>query len=132
MQRTLSCLARAVTSCLAVLGWLPLAWAEGQGKILVESGSTVAFLGDSITDQGWKHPAGYVRLIVRGLETAKVRVTPIPAGVGGNIAREMRDRLQKDVLDKKPDWLLLSCGINDVWHLRQHKEGFDNYKSNIT
>jgi lysophospholipase L1-like esterase len=44
----------------------------------------------------------------------------------------MGGRLQKDVLDKKPDWLLLSCGINDVWHLRQHREGFDDYKRNMT
>ncbi len=132
MRQSLTCLVQAVISCLVILGWSPPAWAEGPGKALVESGSKVAFLGDSITDQGWKHPAGYVKLIVRGLETARARVTPIPAGVGGNIAREMRDRLQKDVLDKKPDWLLLSCGINDVWHLRQHKEGFDDYKRNIT
>ena len=89
-------------ACILV-GWMaPVAVAQPP-KALMESGSKIAFLGDSITDQGWKHPAGYVRLVVHGLETNKIRVTPIPAGVGGNIAREMRERLQKDVLDKNPE-----------------------------
>jgi lysophospholipase L1-like esterase len=117
--------------CL-IVSWNPLAQAEEPSKILVKSGSKIAFMGDSITDQGWKHPTGYVKLIVNGLEANKIHVTPIPAGVSGNIAGQMRERLQKDVLDKNPDWLLLSCGINDVWHLREHKEDFDKYKQNIT
>jgi lysophospholipase L1-like esterase len=118
--------------CLAVLGLTRLAQADQPSTVLVEPGSKIAFLGDSITDQGWKNPAGYVKLVVNGLDSAKIRVPPIPAGIGGNIAREMKDRLQKDVLDKKPDWLLLSCGINDVWHLQEHKEGFGQYKRNVT
>jgi lysophospholipase L1-like esterase len=28
----------------------------------------------------------------------------------------MLARLDKDVLSKKPQWMTLSCGVNDVWH----------------
>jgi lysophospholipase L1-like esterase len=28
----------------------------------------------------------------------------------------MRARLENDVLAKKPNWMTLSCGVNDVWH----------------
>jgi lysophospholipase L1-like esterase len=28
----------------------------------------------------------------------------------------MLARLEKDVLSKKPQWMTLSCGVNDVWH----------------
>ncbi len=133
MQRRHCCLGKMSIGCLISVALArTLAQAAPPTKILVEPGATIAFMGDSITDQGWKHPAGYVRLIVDGLAANKIQVTPIPAGVGGNIAGQMRDRLQKDVLDKKPDWLLLSCGINDVWHLAEHKQGFDQFQQNIT
>jgi len=26
------------------------------------------------------------------------------------------ERLKRDVLSKKTDWMTLSCGISDVWH----------------
>jgi lysophospholipase L1-like esterase len=73
-------------------------------------------MGDSITAFGWTHPDGYVKLVVSGLAGVGVQVQPIPAGVGGNTSRDMLARLQKSVLDQKPDWLTLSCGVNDVWH----------------
>ena len=51
----------------------------------------------------------------------------------------MLARLEKDVLSKKPDWMTLSCGVNDVWHfrLRLGKRTFkgvslEDYKKNIT
>ena len=31
----------------------------------------------------------------------------------------MLDRREKDVLSKKPQWMTLSCGVNDVWHGKQ-------------
>jgi hypothetical protein len=60
-----------------------------------------------------------------------VNITPIPAGVGGNTSRDMLARLQNDVISKKPDWMTLSCGVNDVWH---HEGGvpLEDYKKNIT
>jgi hypothetical protein len=43
----------------------------------------------------------------------------------------MLARLQKSVLDEKPDWLTLSCGVNDVWHGVAGVD-LETYKKNIT
>jgi lysophospholipase L1-like esterase len=43
----------------------------------------------------------------------------------------MLARLQKDVIDKKPTWMTLSCGVNDVWH-GERGVPLDEYKKNIT
>ena len=77
------------------------------------------------------NPGGYVHLVVAGLEAEGVEVVPIPAGVSGNTSKDMLVRLKRDVLDKKPDWMTLSCGVNDVWH---GAGGVDlpNYEKNIT
>jgi lysophospholipase L1-like esterase len=85
-------------------------------EIAVKSGEKVAFLGDSITQGGWSNPAGYVRLVVAGLAANGVNVEPIPAGISGHKSNQMLDRLERDVLAKKPQWMTLSCGVNDVWH----------------
>ena len=43
----------------------------------------------------------------------------------------MLERLDRDVLQKKPDWMTLSCGVNDVWH-GEKGIPLDQYKANIT
>ncbi|MBI5939273.1 MAG: hypothetical protein HY859_02485 [Caulobacterales bacterium] len=97
--------------------------------LLIADGQRVVFLGDSITGAGWSEPGGYVRLVVSGLGTLGVKITPLPAGVGGNTSDDMLKRLDKDVLSKRPDWMLLSCGVNDVW---SRKIDLETFKSNIT
>src|SRR3954453_162601 len=87
-----------------------------RAEILVKSGEKIAFLGDSITQQGWGNSAGYVRLVISGLAANGIDAEPIPAGISGHKSNDMLARLQKDVLDKKPNWMTLSCGVNDVWH----------------
>ena len=96
----------------ALLLWVPLASAQ----IAVKSGDKIAFLGDSITAGGWSNPAGYVRLVIAGLEANGIHATPIPAGIGGHKSDQMLARLEKDVLSKHPQWMTLNCGVNDVWH----------------
>ena len=39
--------------------------------------------------------------------------------------------MKKDVLDKKPQWMTLSCGVNDVWH-GPRGVTLEDYKKNIT
>jgi lysophospholipase L1-like esterase len=85
-------------------------------EIAVKSGEKIAFLGDSITQGGWSNPAGYVRLVIAGLEANGIKVEPVPAGISGHKSDQMLARLDKDVLSKKPQWMTLSCGVNDVWH----------------
>jgi lysophospholipase L1-like esterase len=101
------------------------------GDILVRDGQSVAFLGDSITAAGWDSPTGYVKLIASGLQTNGVKIVPIPAGVSGNKSNDMLNRLDADVLKKKPDWLTVSCGVNDVWHGASGIP-LEQYKQNMT
>jgi lysophospholipase L1-like esterase len=98
-------------------------------NLLVKNGQTVAFMGDSITDMGWGVSGGFVHLVVEGLAANGVTITPIPAGVGGNRSTEMLKRVDADVIAKKPDWTLLSCGVNDVW---SRTIDLDTFKKQIT
>jgi lysophospholipase L1-like esterase len=89
-------------------------WADAE--ILVKSGEKIAFLGDSITQEGWGKPEGYVRLVMEGLKANGIEAEAIPAGISGHKSNQMLARLEKDVLSQKPQWMTLSCGVNDAWH----------------
>lgn len=101
------------------------------GEIAIKSGEKMAFMGDSITAAGWGSKTGYVRLVISGLEANGIKVTPIPAGISGHKSNQMLARLDKDVISKKPDWMSLSCGVNDVWH-GARGVNLEDYKKNIT
>ena len=105
----------------------PLALAQ----IPIKSGDKVAFLGDSITQQGKSSPSGYVNLVSSALAANGVKIEVIGAGISGHKSDQMLDRLERDVLSKKPQWMTLSCGVNDVWH-GEKGVSFDDYKKNIT
>ncbi len=99
----------------------------------IQSGDSVAFLGDSITELGWKQPTGFVRLCEVAFKTNGLEVTIIPAGVGGNASDQLLSRLQTDVLSKKPTVMTLSCGINDVWRFMWgDKDRLAKFKKNMT
>jgi lysophospholipase L1-like esterase len=115
----------AVACCLAAA--LPAA----AQNIAVKSGEKIAFLGDSITAQGVANKLGYVNLVIAGLKANGVDATAIPAGVSGNTSKDMLARLDRDVIAKKPDWMTLSCGVNDVWH-GARGVALEEYKTNIT
>lgn len=97
----------------------------------VQSGDTIAFLGDSITEGGWGSPVGYVRLVMSALDSNGIQAKAIPAGISGHKSNNMLERLRRDVLDKKPTWMTLSCGVNDVWH-GANGVPLPQYKTNIT
>ena len=101
----------------------------GSGPV-VKDGETIAFLGDSITQAG-KRKGGYCQLVLLALKDQDIKATPVFAGISGHKSNQMLARLERDVLKHKPDWMTLSCGVNDVWH---GKRGVDleSYKKNIT
>ena len=43
---------------------------------------------------------------------------------------DLEARLDRDVISKKPDWMTLSCGVNDVWHGKRGVN-LEDYKKNI-
>src|SRR5437667_8277418 len=67
----------------------------------------IVFLGDSITD-GHTLPL----LAQQALKSPRC----INAGVAGDTAAGMLKRLERDVLSRKPTRVVLSAGINDVFH----------------
>jgi lysophospholipase L1-like esterase len=103
----------------------------------VKAGETIAFLGDSIT-AGGARKNGYITFVMDALNKQGLEVSRITAGKSGHKSNDMLARLEKDVLSKKPQWMTLSCGVNDVWHfkLRLGKRTFtgvplEDYKTNI-
>ncbi len=103
---------RFAAAAVVALAFVQAASAE----IAVKSGEKIAFLGDSITEGGWGNPVGYVRLVMAGLEANGVKAVAVPAGISGHKSDNMLARLERDVIAKKPQWMTLSCGVNDVWH----------------
>jgi len=101
-----------------------------RAEILVKDGETIAFMGDSITQAGARNETGYVRRVDAGLAANGIQIKRIDAGISGHKSNQMLERLQK-VLDKKPDWMTLSCGVNDVWH-GDRGVNLEDYKKNIT
>lgn len=100
-------------------------------QIAVKNGDKVAFLGDSITANGNMYPGGYVNLVISGLKANGIDAVKIPAGIHGHMSSHMLERLDRDVLKKKPQIMLLSCGVNDVW---KGSRGIplEQYKKNVT
>lgn len=101
-----------------------------QAQVVIQKGEKIAFLGDSITQAGAR-PGGYCNLVVDALNKKGLEVTPVYAGISGHKSNQMLARLEKDVLSKKPSWMTLSCGVNDVWHGKRGVE-LEDYKKNIT
>lgn len=82
----------------------------------------VILFGDSITEFGTR-PGGYVDLLKKDLDPAKYEV--IGSGIGGNKVYDLYLRMEEDVLNKKPDLVLIYIGVNDVWHKLRHNTGTD-------
>ena len=111
-------------------GALLLAASALSAQITVKNGDRIAFLGDSITQQG-NGSSGYLNFVMSALEDNGVKAVKIPAGISGHKSNQMLARVDRDVIQKKPQIMTLSCGVNDVWH---GKNGvpLEDYKKNIT
>jgi lysophospholipase L1-like esterase len=126
-------------AALALSSFTPRASAENAAPSpAVKNGDKIAFLGDSIT-AGGAAKNGYVTLVMEALKNEGLDVSSLPAGQSGNRSSDMLARLDADVISKQPQWLLLSCGVNDVWHFKlrlgaQTFQGIplEDYKKNIT
>ncbi len=139
----MACLVTAMPVCLpAATGKTTSDHTDGARKparLAVNKGDKIVFMGDSITEAGNATANGYVNLVVRALNQQGLEVTHVGAGVSGQKSNDMLARVDADVIGNKPQWLLLSCGVNDVWHftLRLGKQTFqgvplEEYKKNIT
>lgn len=84
----------------------------------VKPGERVVFFGDSITFFG-DRPGGYVTLVRDGLARDGVEV--IGAGIPAHKVGDLMERVDKDVIAKKPSVVVIYIGINDVWHWRRNQ-----------
>ena len=77
----------------------------------------IIFFGDSITEMGI-NKGGYIDRIVTALGDKKLQdhYKLTGAGVSGNKVYDLYLRVEEDVLDKKPDVVVIWIGVNDVWH----------------
>ena len=102
-------------------------------QLAVKNGEKIAFLGDSITALGARKAPymGYLHLVIDGLNRSGIKASMVPAGISGHKSNQMLARVDKDVIGKKPQWMLLSCGVNDVWHGKRGV-ALPDYKKNIT
>lgn len=116
---------------LAILAALLATCHLAPAAIPVKPGDKVAFLGDSITQAGQRSPGGYVQLVGSGLAANGVNIEIIGAGISGHKSNQMLERLERDVLAKHPQWMTLSCGVNDVWH-GPKGVSLEDYRKNIT
>ncbi|HLP95121.1 MAG TPA: GDSL-type esterase/lipase family protein [Saprospiraceae bacterium] len=86
----------------------------------------VVFFGDSITEAGVQ-PGGYISQLrdsLSALNNVK-KYELIGSGIGGNKIYDLYLRLEEDVLQRKPDVVVLYVGVNDVWHRQMFGTGTD-------
>jgi len=100
---------RVFHSCLL----LTLLLAAGFLDAADNSSSVIVAFGDSTTA-----PRGplrvYADILSNELPKRDVQAKVVNAGVGGNHTAAARKRFQRDVLDHKPDLVIIQFGINDA------------------
>lgn len=87
------------------------------GKLDSGVPATIVFLGDSTTEQNatTNGEPNHVGLLTTWLkEKYGDLATVVNAGISGNSISQMLGRLQKDVLSKSPDLVVICSGINDA------------------
>jgi lysophospholipase L1-like esterase len=93
----------------------------------------IVALGDSITEGG-EGPGGYVRLMRDTLKKLypNQKIEVLNAGISGHKSTDMLARFQRDVLEKNPDMVTISVGVNDVWHgYRDFQRGVNHPKGDL-
>ena len=95
--------------------------------MLFEKNDTVLFIGDSISDYERARPVGeglfnawgrsYVADVGALLNCMypELRLRIVNMGIGGNQVRHLDERWETDVMERKPHWVSVLIGINDVW-----------------
>ena len=94
---------------MMVMMLLAPAW----GETRLKPGDRIVTLGDSITQNG-AYQAFMKKVLDRFYPDFKVEI--VNAGISGNKSTDMAARLQKDVIERNPTIVTISCGVNDVWH----------------
>jgi acyl-CoA thioesterase-1 len=112
MRKSRVALIVLVAGALIALGWAlwPMAARRSAGVGAQPEGSTVVFLGDSIT-HGHRLAAevAFPHRIGRALG-----IPVVNAGISGDTTAGGLARLDRDVLDRRPRLVVVELGVNDV------------------
>lgn len=112
---------------------------RAQHQPLFKDGDRVAFIGNSITQDGRYH------MLLQAFFATRFpgnKVSFFNCGIAGDVADGMLRRFEEDILSHKPDHAFLMTGMNDAprWSfgagvrvdtkvLEQRKTAFENYKA---
>jgi len=112
MRMSRGALIVVIAGALIALGWAlwPTTPRRSAGVAATPSGSTVVFLGDSIT-HGHRLAAevAFPHRIGRALG-----IPVVNAGISGDTTEGGLARLDRDVLDRRPRLVVVELGVNDV------------------
>jgi len=75
----------------------------------------IVFFGDSITAFGIDKE-GYITKMDSIIHVKGKEYELVGAGISGNRVEDLYNRLDRDVLSKNPDAVVIWIGVNDVWH----------------
>lgn len=92
---------------------------KGQITAPFKKGDRVVFTGNSITDGGHYHSYIWLYYMTRFPDQ---RIDVFNAGIGGDVAQQMYERLQTDVFVHHPTVVTLGFGMNDTGY--QFLDGF--------
>lgn len=112
--------------------------------MIIRSGQTILFQGDSITDANrnlWEQNdlgTGYVMMVAQKFssEHPEINVKFLNRGISGNRIRDLKERWQTDCLNLKPDIVSIMIGVNDTlgtffWGEPTPVENFENDYAHI-
>ena len=95
--------------------------------MIIQPHSKFVLAGDSVTDMGRTQPIGQGLFnphgtgypnVIQGLLTSVYPdffINVVNMGYSGNTSRDLLNRLERDSLSLKPDYLSVMIGANDVW-----------------
>ncbi|WP_256010396.1 SGNH/GDSL hydrolase family protein [Desertivirga xinjiangensis] len=84
-----------------------------------KKGDKVAFMGNSITEAGYYGSNIWLYYMTRFPDQ---RITIYNVGIGGDVVGQMNERFEFDVLPKKPNFLVLTFGMNDTGYFEFNQE----------
>ena len=102
-----------------------------------KKGERVVFVGNSITHGGHYHSFIWLYYMTR---FPNLPITIMNGGIGGDSAWDIKKRLDEDVFSKKPTYMTMTFGMNDVGYYdfwkenaqelaqRQIKKSFESYQ----
>jgi lysophospholipase L1-like esterase len=106
------CLSAALSILAGAAGGDPAA-----KQVELKKGDRVLFFGDSLTelaikDKNIPEGKGYVPLLREALKAKGVEVDAV--ATGGHKVTDLLQRVDRDVLAKKPTWVVIQIGVNDA------------------